>query len=157
MRFNVTIDDAKFFIDEEKKTVVCVIDDTENLFRDFAITNFHICTDCDQAYNFINRIHDGESTLDEKMLMPNRFVGIAHCSENDEWDEKIGRTVAFSRAKDNLLKSFFKRAATYENFVADAAEQATVILDELWNKFESNTEHRYQYIEELIVENTNAK
>lgn len=150
MRFNVTADDAKFLVDEEKKTVVYVIEETRNLFRDFVNTNFRISTDCDEVYNCVHFINGCDSTLDEKMLMPNRFVGMARCGENDVWDEDIGRTIAFSRAKNNLITSFFKRAQTYVNYLDKWLNEATDTLNKLGEKLAENSQKRDEYIASLV-------
>ena len=150
MRFNVTADDAKFFIDEEKKTVVCVIEDTKNLFRDFVNTNFRISTDCDEVYNCVHCINGCDSALDEKMLMPNKFVGIAKCGENDKWDEDTGCTIAFSRAKNNLITSFFKRAQTYVSYLDKWLNEATDTFNKLGWKLSENRQKRGEYIASLV-------
>lgn len=150
MRFNITTDDAKFFVDKEKKTVVCVIEETRNLFRDFVNTNFHISTDCDQIYNCVRSINGCDSTLNEKMLMPNKFVGIAKCGEDDKWDEDIGCVIAFSRAKNNLITSFFKRAQTYVNYLDKWLNETVNTFNALGEKLETNKTKRNEYIESLI-------
>ena len=150
MRFNITTDNAKFFVDEEKKTVVCVIEETKNLLRDFVNTNFHISTDCDQIYNCVHNINGCDSTLNEKMLMPNKFVGIAKCGEDDKWDEDIGCVIAFSRAKNNLITSFFKRAQTYVNYLDKWLNEAVNTFNMLGEKLETNKTKRNEYIESLI-------
>ena len=150
MRFNVTADDAKFFIDEEKKTVVCVIENTEDLFHSFVNTNFRISTDCDQIYNCVHRINGCDSTLNEKMLMPNKFVGIAKCGEDDKWDENIGCTIAFSRAKNNLITSFFKRAQTYVNYIDKWLNEAINTFNKLGEKLTENSKKRDEYIASLV-------
>ena len=150
MRFNVTADDAKFFVDEEKKTVVCVIDNTEDLFRVFVNTNFRISIDCDQVYNSVHRINGCDSILYEKMLMPKRFIGIARCGEEDVWDENIGRVIAFSRAKNKLITSFFKRAQTYVNFIDRWLNEAVNTFNMLGERLAENSAKRDEYIASLV-------
>lgn len=152
MRFNITTDDAKFFVDKEKKTVVCVIENTRKLFCNFVNTNFRISTDCDGIYNCVYGINGCDSILDEKMLMPNKFVGIAKCGENDEWNEDIGCTIAFSRAKNNLINSFFKRAQTYVNYIDKWLNEAVNTFNMLGEKLEVNKTKRNEYIASLIAE-----
>jgi len=50
-----------------------------------------------------------------KLMLPARFVGIATCSEEDEFNEDIGREIAFNKAKFKLNTSFFKRADWFTN------------------------------------------
>lgn len=150
MKFNITRDDAKFYVDEEKGVVVCVIDDTRDLFKDFARDNYRISYKCDLDYNFEHNINGWNSTLEEKMTMPNKFTGIARLGEGDEWNEEIGCAIAFSRAKDALLQSFWKRVETYFDTIYTWIEDAANMTDKLGEKFSINTEKRHNYIKELI-------
>jgi len=59
----------------------------------------------------------------EKYYMPNKFVGRAVCGPDDVFDEKIGREIAFSRAKANYDRSFFKRAQRYVNQLDDKVDR----------------------------------
>ena len=48
--------------------------------------------------------------FDKKLRMPHSFMGKAVCAEEDEWNEELGKKIAYSRAKNKLYTSFFKRA-----------------------------------------------
>ena len=146
MKFNIKPEDAHFHVDERNKTVVCVINNTRTLFKNFVENNFRI------DYNCPINIRDCVR-FDEQLDMPNRFVGIAKCGETDVWNEDVGRAVAFSRAKDNLCRSFFKRARTYVNTIDKWLEESVTIINQLGAKFEDNMMHRHQYVEELISNN----
>ena len=136
--FNIKPSDATYFINEEKKVVVCIVDKTKHLFNDFVEENFEIWP-CDSSFF-------------EKLEMPNKFTGVARCSENDEWNPETGKLIAFSRMKDNLNKSFFKRANTYVNFLDRAADEAADVLGKIGEKLSVNTEHRHNLINSLIGE-----
>ena len=82
--------------------------------------------------------------------MPNKFIGVAHCGKNDEWNEDIGCTIAFSRAKDALLKSFWKRVETYFETLGKWYDEALDMANRLGEKFDINMEKRHAYIEELV-------
>ena len=151
MKFNVTTENAKFFIDESKRVVVCVIEDTERMFLDFVDDNFKIGFECDFDYN-ANHKFSNYYTFKNKLYMPNKFIGVARCSENDEWNEEVGCLIAFSRAKDNLLNSFFKRANTYINTLDIWVNEAANTLNALGEKLTVNKEKRHNHIKELIGE-----
>ena len=140
--FNIKPSDATYFINEEKKVVVCTVDKTKYLFINFVTENFRIWSSniCDDA------------SLWYKLEMPNKFTGVARCSENDEWNPETGKLIAFSRMKDNLNKSFFKRANTYVNFLDRAADEAADVLGKIGEKLSVNTEHRHNLINSLIGE-----
>ena len=152
MSFNVTANDAKFIVNEEKKTVVCVIEHTEDLFRDFVYENFHISPECDHCNNWMNGRFRQSSYLYNRLQMPNKFVGVARCGADDEWDEKIGRVIAFTRAKDSLLTSFYKRGQTYVTTINNWLNEAVDILNALGQKLEVNKQKRHDYITSLVGE-----
>lgn len=134
--FNIKPSDAKYSINEEKRTVVCILEKTDNLFIKFVWENSNI-----GCY--------GEKFLN-KLIMPNRFIGIAKCSEDDEWDVEKGKLIAFSRAKDKLNKSFFKRAKTYVNYIDRQIDNFVDIINTVGEKLEINQEHRYNLIDKLL-------
>lgn len=139
--FNIKPSDAKYIVDEKKKVVVCVIDKTEYLFMDFANENFKIAPWTFMTDKFTTKMH-----------MPNKFIGVATCSEDDEWNVETGKLIAFSRAKDKVNKSFFKRANTYINFLDRAADEAANTLTIIGEKLSINTDHRHNLINSIIGE-----
>ena len=140
--FNIKPSDATYFINEEKKVVVCTINKTRDLFINFVVENFKIWPTY-FAY---------DESLFHMLEMPNKFTGVARCSENDEWNPETGKLIAFSRMKDNLNKSFFKRANTYVNFLDRAADEAADVLGKIGEKLSVNTEHRHNLIDSIIGE-----
>lgn len=98
----IKMSDCKFYVNEDERVVVCVIQNTEFMFADY------ICNHFDWRDFYLSHIADD-------YMMPNSFMGKAVCSENDEWNEELGRKIAFSRAKDKCYRSFFKRANSLVN------------------------------------------
>ena len=143
MKFNITADDAIFYVNEKNRTVTCVIEKTQFLLIEFINSEIRLFP----GINIFNSYND---KLYEKIIMPNKFVGVATCSENDEWNVEIGKLIAFSRAKDNLLKSFFKRANTYIHYINNALDEAIDIFNKLGEKLTENCAHRHAYINELL-------
>ena len=94
-RYNIQPEQCNFYVNKEKRTVVCVI----NVGR-----HLPMC--------FIEEFCYKEPDFFEQKLMPNciptRFVGKAICSESDEWDEELGKEIAFTRAKRKYMTSLFK-------------------------------------------------
>ena len=93
--------DCKFYINEDKRTIVCVIPDTKYLLDEFIKANNEFMYD-----NYIAW---------ETLEMPHSFSGKAVCSDEDEWDEELGKTIAYARARRKMYNSFFRRANTYVN------------------------------------------
>lgn len=140
--FNIKPSDATYFINENKKVVVCTINQTQYLFIEFVRENFKI---------WPGNIYE-KCSFWHKLIMPNRFTGVARCSENDEWNPETGKLIAFSRMKDNLNKSFFKRANIYVNFLDRAADEAADVFGKIGEKLSVNTEHRHNLIDSIIGE-----
>lgn len=144
MKFNLRPEDCEFFIDEENKTVVCVYEKATDLFVDFANENFKIETD------FLYWEKRSQKKFYEKLKMPYRFVGRAVCGPNDEFNKEIGKIIAFSRLKDKVSRSFFKRGQTYINTYDKWLDEATCLLNDLGQKLGENMERRHAYIDELL-------
>lgn len=144
--FNIKPTDkrVKYIVNEDKKVVVCIIEHTRELFNDFCNKNFQICELNTAFYD-----NKGESFF-WNLQMPNQFSGVAYCSENDEWNVDTGKLIAFSRAKDKLNKSFFKRANLYINTLDKWANEAADVLDQIGVKLSINTEHRHNLIDSIL-------
>jgi serine/threonine protein kinase HipA of HipAB toxin-antitoxin module len=82
--------------------------------------------------------------------MPDRIVGVATCDENDEWNEEIGKAIAFSRAKYKLHNSFFKRANTFANECGQALNKLIDSLNDYGEQLSANAEKREKWITEKV-------
>lgn len=144
MKINITKDKARFIVNEDARKIVCIIDHTSHLFLHYAEKNLKITPDCDSVWG-------GESSrLYPKLKMPNKFIGIASCNPEDEFSIETGKLIAFSRAKDKIHNSFFKRANTYINTLDDWLNQAAESINRYGDKIGINTERRHQKIIDLI-------
>jgi len=104
----IKMSDCRFYVNEEERTVVCVIPNTRDMLIDFVYEHFRWRDMC---------FWMGMEGLNDKLEMPPSFIGKAVCAEEDEWSEEAGRLIAFSRAKDKCYKSFFKRANIFVQLV----------------------------------------
>lgn len=95
---NVCMKDCNFAINKEKRTIVCWLNETEDFFNDFL---------------FENCIDGWLSASQRDYKMNNRFVGIAYCAEEDEWNEEFGKRLAFYRMKRKLFDSFYNKVRAY--------------------------------------------
>ena len=148
MKLNISSKDCKYIVDKNKKKIVCIINDTEYLFLNFVYSNFDIMVQDIGDTDFYIR----KNSFSKKFKMPKRFVGVATCSETDEWNEDTGKLIAYSRAKDNLNKSFFKRANLYVNTIDKEIDRATETLNILGQKLTNNTARRHEKIASLVGE-----
>lgn len=98
----IKMSDCKFYVNEDERVIVCVIQNTKYMFANY------VCDHFSWRDFYLGYVTD-------EYLMPDSFMGKAVCSESDEWNEDLGRKIAFSRAKDKCYRSFFKRANSLIN------------------------------------------
>ena len=138
MKINVkpTSENVRFIIQPERRKVVCIISDTRLYLE-----------------NFVDLWHNNWSApwkVENILRMPDRFVGVATCDENDEWNEEIGKAIAFSRAKYKLHNSFFKRANTFVNECDRALVKLVGNLNDYAGCVNTNFEKREKWITEKV-------
>lgn len=145
MEINIKMEDCKFFVDEEKRTVVCVIENTENLVRDFFNIDYAIWDDFPgRSITFVPK-----GKIYGKMKMPARFTGKAVCSVDDEWNEEAGRLIAFDRAKYKLATSFFKRAQEYVTEIDVAFNELVSSVNEYGERIDNGANKRLEHIKRI--------
>ena len=142
----IKMSDCKFYVDEAARTVVCVIADTE----DYCVK--------DLVIDFIND-HFGFSDLDfeylttwrmkDKLELPRSFMGKAVCAPEDNWDEDLGKMIAFSRAKDKCYKSFFRRANKFVQAIDRRLGDMITTFNDFGVRLEDKREGLQQRIDEL--------
>ena len=140
MKHSIKREDVKYFVNEEKRTVVAVLEGTECLFTDFIYEN-----DGPLPYRDYYE-------LDDRYSLPNRFVGIAKCSVNDEWNEQLGKLIAFDRLKEKVNNSFVKSANKYVEDIDKSINTFFNNTQAYLNKLASNSDRRRNLINQLIKE-----
>lgn len=150
----IKMSDCKFYIDEPARTVVCVIPsiierDDERIFikdmvRDFISDNFRF-SDFDLSYSI-------EPKLEKEIDMPRSFIGKAVCAEEDKWDVEVGKLLAYSRARDKLYKSFFKRANSFVQALDRRLGDIITAFNDFGGKLEDKRENITQRLEEMMKE-----
>lgn len=140
MKHSIKREDVKYFVNEEKRTVVAVLEGTECLFTDFMYEN-NGPLPCRDYYE-----------LDNRYSLPNRFVGIAKCSVNDEWNEQLGKLIAFDRLKEKVNNSFVKCANKYVEDIDKSINTFCYNTQTYLNKLASNSDRRKNLINQLIME-----
>lgn len=135
----IKMSDCKFYVNEEEKTVVCVIPDTAFMLNDFVNENFKF-SDFD--------INEALWCGCRSYLMPCSFMGKAVCSADDEWNEELGKMIAFSRAKDKCYRSFFKRANALINTIDKRLNEMINVFNNMGDKLYAKREKLEHMIEE---------
>ena len=140
--------DCKFYVDEVARTVICIIPDTQEMIESFIYEHFKF-NDIDffQAANLFYRSKFGAA-----IRMPRSFMGKAVCAPEDEWDEALGRKIAFARAKDKCYKSFFKRMNLFVQTVDRRLGNMIDTLNDFGLKLSEKKEKLESEIDKLFVE-----
>lgn len=132
MRINIKAKDCKFIVNKEKRKVVCIIPETQYKFLDF-LTHDERDITLDFCYK-------------NECILPNQIVGIATCSLDDEWDEELGRRIAFQRAKYKFNCAFFKRA----NLLMNNIDKFMAQLENKFNKYGEKITENLKKNEDII-------
>ena len=74
-------------------------------------------------------------------------LSLCACAD-DEWDEELGKMIAFSRAKDKCYRSFFKRANALVNAVDRRLNDMMTMFNEMGDKLNEKREKLEHMIEE---------
>ena len=152
----IKMNDCKFYVDKEKRTIVCVIPSvivnygkksyTKNMVFDFIDDNFHF-----SDLNLYDAIDTwGNTKIKKQLTMPNSFIGKAVCAPGDEWDEDLGKMIAFAKAKDKCYKSFFKRANLFVQVLDKRLGDAINTFNSFGQALEDKREGMKQRINEKL-------
>ena len=136
----IKMSDCKFYVNESERVVVCVIPHTRKMVSDFIREHFQF-SDLDFWFALYNT---------EMVHMPNSFIGKAVCAAEDEWNEELGRKIAFSRAKDKCYKSFFKRANQFVQLVDRRLGDMIDTFNNFGLKLEAKRETLQKQIDECM-------
>lgn len=132
----IKMSDCRFYVDEDARTVVCVIADTKDFVVSEALIDF-----IGEQFNY-NDIDMNfavtYSPVCRSLSMPRSFMGKAVCSEDDEWDEEAGKLLAFKRAKTKFYNSFFKRANNLMRALDKRLDDMVETFSQLGLKIEDN-------------------
>ena len=143
MKHSIRKEDVTYVVRPEQKKVIAYIEGTKWMFCEFVKENY-------PGVHVLWR----DKPFEDKLKMPNKFVGVATCGPDDVWDENVGRLIAFDRMKENLNKSFFKRAIT---FVAEMEKRLDLFCERTnayGMKLEVNMNRRKEVIAKVLGEET---
>jgi len=140
----IKMKDCRFYVDEAARTVVCVIPNTKDMLINFIDDHFR--WDDIDIYEALTCWNNNK--FFKKLRMPHSFMGKAVCAPEDEWNEELGRKIAFSKAKDKCYTSFFKRA----NTMVQAIDHRLNDMIEMFNDFGLKLEDKRQALQDQIDE-----
>lgn len=147
----IKMSDCDFYVNEEKRTIVCVYPKSKsnvwgasNLVIDFIEENFDF-----PDVSFLDGTSYGD--LRNKLKMPYRFIGKAVCAPEDEWNEELGKKIAFARAKEKCYDSFFKRANLFIYTIRERLSEAIDIFDNFGDKITASRDALEDQINEALA------
>lgn len=135
-RHSIRKEDVRFVVNEEKRTVICYIEGTKQMFFEFVRNNLPIEDTYEMNWN--------------RLVMPNRFVGKAVCSVDDEWDEQKGRLLAYDRMKNEINASFQRAAQYFISWYDKKLNECVNILNNYGDKLQHNKVRRQNVIAEMF-------
>lgn len=141
----IKMSECRFYVDEAARTVVCVIPSTKNMLVDFIKEHAHF-----SDLNLYDAINFWDGMWQKSLRMPYSFMGKATCAEEDEWNEELGRKIAFSRAKDKCYRSFFKRANRFVQAIDNRLGDMINLFNDFGMKLENKRDILQGQIDELI-------
>lgn len=145
MNINIKMDKCVFYIDENKRTVVCVINNT----RDLVLNFFNIAFMDWDIPPKANVLFEPNSSVRQQLRLPERFEGKAVCSPEDTWDVEVGKLIAFNRAKYKLNTSFFKRAQLYVDIINNEFDKLITSVNKYGARLKRGAKTREEHIKKL--------
>lgn len=129
MKLPIKMEDCKFYVNEEKGVVVCVLEDASYLLS---------------AALYKKSYALWHMSSEEDISLPNVFRGKAVCSPDDVWNEDVGKRLAFYRMRAKLLNAYFNKV----QYIVDKVEK------ELDNFVEdvNNLGYRMNRVQENLME-----
>ena len=100
MDIKISKDKCKFYVNEKKRRVVCVL----------PVNKYMISL-------YLNDIMTNHLYLNGIPKLNDRYIGVAKCHEEDTWDEEVGKLLAYSKAKAAFCRAFFHTINNYFNTV----------------------------------------
>lgn len=89
----------EYFVNKDAGTVTCVLRSSKLAAAEYINNHF--------MQNNI-KIYCASYNFDERFCMSVKFVGLARCSEHDEFDVETGKRIARRRAMELYQKSLWK-------------------------------------------------
>lgn len=146
-KLNIKKEDCRFIVNEEKRTVVCIIEETRALLFRFIDP---YSWDIQVRIGSLHFVPEKRLLLD--LMLPDKFIGKAICSKDDKWDPEVGKLIAFDRAKNKLHSAFFKRAQLFSNEIDKSLTQLVTSFNEYGEQLSKSADKRAKKIEELTKE-----
>ncbi len=131
---------VQYIVKKDERVVICVINGTKDYFCDYMSNRLG-------QQDYLDRI---AFCIEDKYDLKNSYSGVARCAPGDEWNEELGRKIAFNKAKEKLNSAFFKRAKTYVNEVDNRFNQLIGVINNYGSRLADDAEKREKEIEQML-------
>lgn len=125
MEINISKNNCQFILKPEERKTICILAIPPNLLERY-IRELNTKMPIIWTTNIV------------KLLQISlQYTGIATCSEEDEWDDEVGKDVAYIKAKQAFAADFISHAYSFFNFFTSAIQTMKDncdALNEEWNK-----------------------
>ena len=130
---------VNYIVKKDEGVVVCILNDTKYYFSDYIMARL-----LRQNYR------DIVPSLHNEYFLKNSYSGVARCAPGDEWNEELGRKIAFNKAKIKLNTAFFKRAQLYVDNVDREFNSILDAINGYGDRVEADAQKREEEIEQLL-------
>ena len=135
---NLREENCKFYVNKEKRTITCVYAPER-------------CSSIvwNDSYAFIDtvRMYDHDDLLDLK----GHYAATAVCAPEDEWNECIGKRVAFLKVRKKFYKSYFNAVNKYITAMDKYMNNYVEIMNNFGARIENSIKHEEERLKEEII------
>lgn len=135
MKIDISMERCRFIVKPEDRIIVCILP----------------CARI-SVFNFLYGL-DGHLPFSTSVMPPQLseyYKGIAYCAPEDEWNEELGKLIAYNKAKRKFCTAFFRKINTYFNKVYKEIESAASTCDALGLKWSDSIIKLDKQIEEIL-------
>lgn len=128
--------EVRYIVDQEHRKIICLLSNTKYAFYDFVE---------ERANDLILPINKRAI-----LYMPNTFRGVATCAPEDEWNEELGKHIAYARARYKFDVSFFRHANNFMHYFDNTLDRLSEDFNRYGVRIGNNQEYRMQRINKYL-------
>lgn len=118
----IKYNDIKYYVNEEKRIVTAV---WEGRSVEYALVEFFRGRCGTLSKNTTNWNPAEEFSIENKLYLPLRFVGVAYCNENDVFDVEVGKNIARLKLECKVTRAVNKCVTRYRDAMEKYIEEVT--------------------------------
>ena len=130
---------VRYIVDKEHRKIICLLTNTEDALWSFI-----------EKYNKDIIYWIPLNKQKTMLMMPSSFRGVATCAEGDEWDEELGKKIAYARARYKFDSSFFNHANHMVNYLDRSIDELSSALNRYGARISNNHARRDTQLKKKI-------